>query len=140
PALSSIDRVARERLLKRLERLEETATRATTLDAAVAVLTSRLDTRVPAPDAAGTAPWNAAGGHLHLSDIEHGGLTGRRATFVVGLDAGRFPGGGLQDPPLVDEGRRWLNSGQAVGSMPTSADRLTERRYAFAELLARLRG
>jgi hypothetical protein len=212
PDGAPIDAHARASIVHRLVRLEATATRATSLEAAVAVLSSRLDTRVPArrpfdsapersrpeaarpdqqapvrrpfdsapersrpeaarpdqqapvrrlvdsapersrpeaarpdqqapePDAEGKAPWTAAGGHLHLSDIESGGRTGRRATFIVGLDAARFPGYGLHDPLLVDDDRHRLNTGQAVGALPTSADRIAERRYALAELLARLRG
>jgi hypothetical protein len=140
PEAAPSDTHARAAIADRLARLEATATRATTLEAAIAVLASRLDTRVPAADAKGRAPWTAAGGRLHLSDVESGGLTGRRWTFVVGLDAARFPGYGVQDPLLVDEDRYRLNTGQTVGALPTSGDRIGERRYALAELLARLRG
>jgi ATP-dependent helicase/nuclease subunit B len=140
PEGAPIDAHARDSIQRRLTRLEATATRATSLDAAVAVLASRLDTRVPAADAEGRAPWTAAGGRLHLSDVESGGYTGRRATFVVGLDAARFPGYGVQDPLLIDEDRHRLNTGQSVGALPKSGDRIAERRYALAELLARLRG
>lgn len=140
PSSAEVDATARKRLLVRLGRIAETATRATTLDAAVAILESKLETRVPAPDTEGGAPWGATGGHLHLSDLEHGGWTNRRATFVVGLDASRFPGALTQDALLADDDRRRLSAAQQTSSLPTSAQRLEERRWAFAAMLARLRG
>lgn len=140
PGNTAVDRTARERLRARLERIARTVTRPTTLAGAVAVLGSRLDDRVPAPETEGGSPWTSTGGHLHLSDIEHGGYAGRRATFIVGLDAGRFPGGGGGDALLVDDDRRRLTAGQRTPALPTAAERIEERRHAFAALVARLRG
>ena len=140
PCRNEVEHTAYARLRQRLERIERTATRPVPLDSAVALLTAKLDARVPAPDAAGGAPWGAAGGHLHFTDIEHGGRTLRPATFLAGLDAVRFPGTGLHDALLVDDDRRRLTAGQAVPALPTGADRVEEKRYALAALLARLRG
>ncbi|CAN5127567.1 PD-(D/E)XK nuclease family protein [soil metagenome] len=136
PAGTSADATARERLLEVLERVRATRKRPTAFDAALATLRRHLQIRVPAPRAEGSAPWGSSGGYLYLSDLEHGGFSGRSATFVVGLDAGRFPGAGLQDPLLLDADRRTLGA----DGLPTSADRLAERRFRFAALLARLRG
>ncbi|HEX2167928.1 MAG TPA: PD-(D/E)XK nuclease family protein, partial [Longimicrobiales bacterium] len=140
PAGTTVDRTSRDRLKLRLERIEGTVTRRSSLAAAIAVLTSRLEDRVPAPESEGGSPWTSAGGHLHLSDLEHGGYAGRRATFIVGLDAARFPGGGGGDALLVDDDRRRLTSGHSTPSLPTAAERIEERRHAFAALVARLRG
>lgn len=140
PASSAVDRTARERLKRRLERIERTVTRQTSLAAATAILTSRLEDRVPAPESEGGSPWTSAGGHLHLSDLEHGGYACRRATFIVGLDAARFPGSSGGDALLVDDDRRRLTSGQKAPALPTAAERIEERRHAFAALVARLRG
>jgi ATP-dependent helicase/nuclease subunit B len=139
PTADGVDATAHARLVERLERLAKAPLHATSLAAATAVLLSKLETRVPAPDATGPTPWSSAGGHLHLTDIAHGGFTGRPATFVVGLDAGRFPGAGVQDALLTDEDRRALGTG-GDALLPTTAERLEEKRYALAELLARLRG
>jgi hypothetical protein len=136
PSGGSVDDTALERLQALLVRIERTLTRSTSFRAAVSVVSGYLAIRVPAPRAEGQAPWSSAGGHLHLADVEHGGMTGRRATFVVGLDAGRFPGTGLQDPFLLDSERRAL----APGDLPTSRERIEERRFRMAALLARLRG
>jgi ATP-dependent helicase/nuclease subunit B len=103
------------------------------------VLLSKLETRVPSPDSAGPAPWSSGGGHLHMTDVPHGGFTGRKATFVVGLDAGRFPGAGVQDALLTDEDRRALGKGEDA-LLPTTSEKLEEKRYALAELLTRIRG
>lgn len=139
PAEGGPEDTARTRLKSRLERLAQTARRPTTLDAAIAILLAKVEARVPAPGPGGAAPWSSAGGHLHLSDVAHGGFTARRATFVVGLDAGRFPGAGLQDALLTDDDRHALRAGPGA-TLPTSAERVEEQRYELAALLARLRG
>ena len=139
PVGDGVDAAATARLVARLERIAATATRPAQLDAAIAVLLGQLETRVPAPDSGGPAPWSSAGGHVHLTDLAHGGLTGRRETFVVGLDAVRFPGGAGDDSLLTDEDRHRL---AAIGrsGLSDTAERNAERRYALAVLLARVRG
>ena len=127
---------ARERLSNIADRVAATLDRATEPPAALALLRRHLEIRVPAPQREGAAPWLSAGGHVHLSDLEHGGYSGRAATFVVGLDADRFPGAGLQDPLLLDAQRQALDP----EALPASADRLAARRFALAACLARLRG
>lgn len=139
-ARDAVERTARTRLLDRLRRIAHTITRPSAMHAATALLLDGLSDRVPANEAGGAAPWNAAGGHVHLSDLEHGGYTGRRATFIVGLDAARFPGVGVGDALLVDDDRRRLNAVRPGAALMLSADRVDERRYAFAALAARLRG
>ncbi|MDX1623095.1 MAG: PD-(D/E)XK nuclease family protein, partial [Gemmatimonadota bacterium] len=111
-------------------------TRPTSFGSAVSILRAHLDITVPSPNTEGPLPWSSAGGALHLSDLDHGGWTGRPMTFVVGLDAERFPGAGIQDPLLLDEDRLEL----APDALPTSTERLAERRWALAALLARLEG
>jgi ATP-dependent helicase/nuclease subunit B len=123
-----------------LERTEATLNRRTDFRSAVAILRGHLDLRVRPelvgddPDGSG-APWSSAGGALHLSDLQHGGFAGRASVFLVGLDAERMPGGGGQDPVLLDSDRRVLGP-----DLPTSAERLRERVFAFAALCSRLRG
>ena len=74
-------------------------------------------------------------GCIFVSGLDGGGHSGRRHTFVVGLDDARFPGGSRQDPLLLDEERRALS-----GHLPTAAERLAAKRESLAALLARLRG
>jgi hypothetical protein len=74
-------------------------------------------------------------GRLHVAGIETGGHSGRRQTFILGLDDRRFPGAGLPDPLLLDGERARLSKG-----LPTAASRLARRVTAFERLLARLRG
>ena len=140
PRRTEVDATAYSRLTQRLSRLAATATRATTIDAAISILVGKLDARVPAPDAVGGAPWGSAGGHLHLSDLQHGGYTGRAATFVVGLDAVRFPGTGVHDALLVDDDRRRLAEDTIAAGLPTAAERVEEKRHSLAMMLARLGG
>lgn len=136
PADRDVDREALRRLREVLRRAAATLDRETGFHAALATLQSALDVRVPSPSAHGRVPWSSAGGYLHFSDMEHGGLSGRRRTFVVGLDSGRFPGTGLQSPLLLDHDRARL----APGRLPTSSEVLEETRWRLAALLARLRG
>ena len=85
------------------------------------------------PDA--TAPWASEGGHLHLTDLEHGGFAGRDEVYLVGWDADRTGGLAGQDPLLLDGDRRVLGE-----DLPTSLDVLREREFRCAALVARLRG
>ncbi len=130
-----VDETARDRLLRIVDRAEASLHGPVPLAVAVATLEDHLAIRVPAPRAEGRAPWVSDAGSLHLSDLEHGGLSGRPRTFLVGLDAGRFPGVVTQDPFLLDRERRAISA-----SLPTSGERLEEGRFDFAALLARLRG
>lgn len=135
PAESEVDRSAHERLLRTLARVEATLRRPTRFSTALAAVREHLEIRVPAPRAEGRAPWLSDGGAVHLSDLEHGGLSGRPLLFVVGMDAGRFPGGGRQDPFLLDRERRSL-----PGDLPLTDQRMDEALFRFAALLARARG
>jgi RecB family exonuclease len=49
--------------------------------------------------------WRSTGGLVHLTDLVHAGTTGRRRTFVVGLDADRVDAAIAQDPLLPDSVR-----------------------------------
>jgi len=134
------DRSAREEIGRILERIEATLTRRTEFRVSVSMLRRHLDIRVRPEmlgddqDGAG-APWSSVGGALHLSDLEHGGYTGREATFLVGFDADRVSGGGGQDPVLLDSDRRALDA-----DLPTSGEIFSERNFRLAALVARLRG
>lgn len=72
-------------------------------------------------------------GHLHVAHINAGGQSGRRRTFVVGLDDRRFPGAALQDPILLDKERASLGA-----ELPTSAGRLRKQIEHLALTLSRL--
>ena len=74
-------------------------------------------------------------GHLHVAHISSGGQSGRKNTFVVGLDDGRFPGASLQDPILLDRERARLSP-----ELATSGARLHLKLEEFAGTLSRLRG
>ena len=74
-------------------------------------------------------------GCLHVAPLFAGGHSGRGHTFVVGMDDGRFPGPVLQDPVLLDSERKLLSE-----NLSTAAVRQQEARFAFAQLIASLRG
>ncbi|HVQ54468.1 MAG TPA: hypothetical protein VMT25_04775, partial [Thermoanaerobaculia bacterium] len=48
-------------------------------------------------------------GHVHVAHFKTGGFSGRRNTFLVGLDDARHPGRDLEDPVLLDDERRAIN-------------------------------
>lgn len=130
------DETALERLRRTLERIRTTLTRPTDFTSAAVIVRGYLELRIPAPRAEGTAPWSSAPGHLYLTDLTSGGASGRPHTFLVGMDAGRFPGSISEDPLLLDA-ERWR---LARGALPSSRDQMRERRFQFAQLFARLRG
>ena len=74
-------------------------------------------------------------GCLYVAPLAAGGYSGRAHTFVLGLDAGRFPGAGLQDPLLLDSERERISR-----DLPTAAERLAESLEDLAGLAARIRG
>ena len=130
------DAVAGERLARQLDRIEATLHRVTDYPSAAATVRGFLQLRVPAPRAEGLAPWGSAPGHLYVTDLDHGGAAGRRYTAIVGMDAGRLPGRAREDPLLLDGERRRLG-GEALS---LASQRVSERRFGFAQLVARLRG
>jgi ATP-dependent helicase/nuclease subunit B len=74
-------------------------------------------------------------GRLHVADLLAGGHSGRPNTFIIGLDDGRFPGSGIQDPILLDDERKRLSP-----DLRTAGQQLAKRLDAVARLLARVRG
>lgn len=74
-------------------------------------------------------------GRLHVAPLGGGGSSGRPLTFILGLDDGRFPGAGLQDPFLLDAERERLSP-----SLPTASGRLAASTEELSRLFARLRG
>lgn len=135
------DATARDEILHVLERVQATLRRRTHFQAALTILRRHLDIRVKAPGSGpaeadpGGAPRRSEGGHLHLTDVEHGALSGRSAVFVVGVDADRVPGRTIQDPVLPDRERASLGGGLA-----TTADRMRTEAFRFAAFLSRVRG
>ena len=74
-------------------------------------------------------------GCLHVAPLSMGGHSGRKHTFILGLDDTRFPGAGLQDALLLDGER-----GRISPDLPTAGGRLARTLEGFAGLLSRLRG
>lgn len=72
---------------------------------------------------------------LHVDGIYSGGHSGRPYTFVIGLDDGRLPGAGLQDPVLLDAERERLSA-----DLPLASQQVERSFVEFVRLLARLRG
>ena len=130
------DETARQRLLRQLERIEATVKRPTDFASASAIVQSYLQIRIPAPRTEGLAPWSSTPGHVYMTDLRHGGATGRRFTFIVGLDARSVTGSLHEDPLIGDEERFRLGR----GDLPLASERAAEARFNFAQLFARLRG
>lgn len=136
PARDGVDETALHSLRSVLERIERSWHRKTHYRAAAAIVRSALRVNVSAPRSEGRAPWSSTPGHVYFADLEYGGLANRAHTFVVGMDAGRFPGSGLQDPLLLDRERDRLSP----HDLPTSSRTLAERVFAFHRAFARMRG
>ena len=74
-------------------------------------------------------------GMIHVAPLLSGGHSGRPRTFILGLDDGRFPGAGLQDPILLDNERTKLSD-----RLTTAAADLGRKNRQLGLLLAQLRG
>lgn len=74
-------------------------------------------------------------GRVHVAHLMSGGHSGRKHTFVMGLDDGRFPGAGLSDPLLLDGERGALSD-----DLPKASVQHGLKIVKFARLAARLRG
>ena len=79
-------------------------------------------------------------GHLHVAAYAAGGWSGRRRTFLVGLDDARHPGRDLEDPILLDEERRRINEELPKPALALKRDDPREAAGALRSCLARLRG
>ncbi|NPV59882.1 MAG: hypothetical protein HPY75_09490 [Actinobacteria bacterium] len=73
-------------------------------------------------------------GCLHVAPLLGGGHSGRPHVFILGLDDGRFPGAGLQDPLLLDSEREAISR-----DLPTSAGRQASVMEGLARVMSRLR-
>ena len=79
-------------------------------------------------------------GHLHVSELDVGGVAGRRHTFVVGLSESKFPGSGAQDPILLDQERTALNDRLDLPAMRLQGDRPAKKVSTLRRLLANSEG
>ncbi|MDR0361733.1 MAG: PD-(D/E)XK nuclease family protein [Planctomycetota bacterium] len=73
-------------------------------------------------------------GKAHVSGPD-GGHAGREFLFILGLDDGVFPGGGRQDPALLDAERARLSP-----ALPLAAEAGARNEARLRRLLARRRG
>ncbi len=74
-------------------------------------------------------------GCLHVDHVLSGGHSGRRHTYIIGLDDGRLPGSGINDPLLLDHERELLSP-----ELPKASSNLRRKLESFARLCAGLRG
>jgi len=88
------------------------------------------------PDSARVLASGPQPGGIYVSNIKSGGHSGRKYTFIIGLDESRFPGSSYQDPLLLDKERRNLSSNR----LENSIDELEFKKVNFFRLLARLKG
>jgi hypothetical protein len=83
---------------------------------------------------------NPRPGHLHFAPVRSAGWSGRPLLFVAGLEESRFPGGGTQDPILLDAERGRLNEMLDPHQLPLLADRPRRIAAEFHRLFERLPG
>ncbi|MFN2239453.1 MAG: PD-(D/E)XK nuclease family protein, partial [Thermoanaerobaculia bacterium] len=80
---------------------------------------------------------NPRPGHVHVAPIRAAGWSGRPMLFVVGLEEGRYPGGGTQDPILLDAERSRINEEIDPHQLPLLADRPRRVTAEFWRMLRR---
>ena len=79
-------------------------------------------------------------GRLHIADYRSGGFSGRRETYLLGLDEARHPGDDLEDPVLLDEERRAINRILAPAALALHRDRPRDAALALRGCVSRLTG
>ncbi len=72
-------------------------------------------------------------GCMHVASLEHGGHSGRRQIFVVGLDDGRYPKRAVIDPILLDAERHRISP-----SLQSSVDSAQHQQQALNRALFRV--
>ncbi|HKA37874.1 MAG TPA: PD-(D/E)XK nuclease family protein [Thermoanaerobaculia bacterium] len=86
------------------------------------------------------APDRPRPGKMHAAHYRAGGFSGRRRTFLVGLDEARLPGRDLEDPVLLDDERRRINEAADEDLLALGRERPREASASFWGCLGRLRG
>ncbi len=79
-------------------------------------------------------------GCVHVAFYAQGGFSGRRHTFLLGLDEARHPGPDLEDPVLLDEERRRINGVLPRPMLPMGREHPREASAALEACIGRLRG
>jgi RecB family exonuclease len=122
--------VALEKLFSELEALPEARNEPEEVAGRLvdAVRALSVDTERPRP------------GRVHFAEFRSGGFSGRRHTFLLGLDEARHPGADLEDPVLLDNERRSINESLAPASLALHRDRPRDTSRALHGAVARLRG
>jgi len=78
---------------------------------------------------------NPKPGSVHVAHYSLGGYSGRKETFLLGLDQSKFPGALLQDPAILDVERKFLGN-----ELVLSKDLMNEKVYLLAKALCSLNG
>ena len=135
-ATARADQHLGQRLVARLEQVERLGTELTTFAGALTELHAVLEDLRAWPELRSGSAGSSAGDAIHFTDLAHAGLTGRRATFVVGLDADRVSGARVQDALLPDSVRHALDP----DALPSLAMRQEEHAWKLDRALARVTG
>ncbi|HET7602665.1 MAG TPA: hypothetical protein VFK36_06570, partial [Gemmatimonadales bacterium] len=137
PVESDAERRAATRLRERLTELEDGDKTPVRFALAMGELRDGIsDLRAWTDASPAERPRFSCGGAIHLTDLAHGGTTGRPRVFAVGLDADRAGGSRTQDPILPDSARRLIGP----DLLPLTSDRREERRWQLSAMLARVSG
>ena len=125
------ERATLQRLTERLQEIADVQGKPTSVMNALATLRQELASLRAWTNTSNTnRPRRSTGGHLHLTNIDSAGATGRPLLFLVGLDADRTAGPVLQSPLLPDALRVRLNDRGA--ELPTIEQRRRERAWQLA--------
>ncbi len=99
-----------------------------------------IDRLIEAIASTHVAASNPRPGHLHVTPVRAGGWSGRDRIFLVGLDDTKHPGAGLQDPVVLDEERKNINSSIAPRQLDLLGDQPARNSARLARLIERADG
>ncbi len=125
---SEMDGAAREGIMEELKEIEKAAPAKLRQEEALNRIAHGLEKLY-------TGAKSPLPGHLHITHFRRGSFISRPRTFLLGLDAGSFPGSGIEDPLLLDTERKKLGD-----ELLLMQDEPTRNTYRFAHFLASCRG
>jgi ATP-dependent helicase/nuclease subunit B len=125
------------KLRARLDQIADSETKPTSFALAHSALEDGVaDLRAWSSVSGSTGVVSSQGGKIFLTDVANAGVTGRRRTFVLGLDAGAVAGSQIQDPILLDSERNAIDAER----LASSSNRRDEKKYTLYRSLASLDG
>lgn len=78
---------------------------------------------------------NPKSGHIHICSYRNGLYVHRMTNFLIGVDSGKFPGSGLEDPIILDTERKKLSS-----YLPLKSEEINKNNQKMNNIISSISG